>query len=90
MCRQTGSTAEGANVSFALLFLKHKHRSQLLRCLRMPFTLLISYSKYIMSVLPMWPHGKESAHQAGDVALISGGQEDPLEKEMAAHPSILA
>ena len=40
-----------------------------------------------MSVgLPRWLSGKESACQAGDHRL---GQEDPLEKEMATHFSIL-
>ena len=33
--------------------------------------------------------GKESACNAGDLGLIPG-QEDPLEKEMATHSSILA
>ena len=32
---------------------------------------------------------EESAHHAGDLGYIPGG-EDPLEKEMAAHSSILA
>ena len=27
----------------------------------------------------MWPHGKESAHQAGDVASISGSGRSPGE-----------
>ena len=35
--------------------------------------------------LPWWLSGKESACNAGDL-----GQEDPLEKEMATHSSILA
>ena len=34
--------------------------------------------------------GKESASNAGDPGLILGSWEDPLEKEMAAHSSILA
>ena len=33
--------------------------------------------------------GKESACDAGDLGLITGG-EDPLEKRMATHSSILA
>ena len=33
--------------------------------------------------------GKDSASTAGD-QFLSLGQEDPLEKEMATHPSILA
>ena len=33
--------------------------------------------------------GKESACNAGDLGLIPGG-EDPLEKKMATHSSILA
>ena len=41
------------------------------------------------------PHGKESACNAGDLGLIPGsgrspGREDPLEKEIATHSSILA
>ena len=41
-----------------------------------------------MSVgLPRWLSGKESACQAGDHRL---GQEDPLEKGMATHSSVLA
>ena len=39
--------------------------------------------------LPRWLSGKESACSAGDSGLILG-QEDPLEKEMATHFSILA
>ena len=39
--------------------------------------------------LPWRLSGKESAYNAEDVGLISG-QEDPLEKEMATHSSILA
>ena len=34
-------------------------------------------------------HGKESACNAGDIGLILG-REDPLEKEMTTHSSILA
>jgi len=37
--------------------------------------------------LPWWL-SKESAHNAGDLGLILG--EDPLEKGMATHSSILA
>ena len=40
-----------------------------------------------------FPHssvGKESACNAGDPRLIPGYREDPLEKEMAIHSSILA
>ena len=40
--------------------------------------------------LPQWLSGKESACNAGDAGLMGLGQEDPLEKEMAAHSSILA
>ena len=36
-----------------------------------------------------WLSCKESARQAGDVGFTLG-QNDPLEKEMAAHASILA
>ena len=38
--------------------------------------------------LPRWLSGKESAWQETPVPTL--GQEDPLEKEMAAHSSILA
>ena len=40
-------------------------------------------------VLPRWLGGRESTCQAGDVGLIMG-QEDPLEKRIATHSSILA
>ena len=40
--------------------------------------------------LPWWLSGKESACNAGDLGLKSLGREDPLEKEMATHSSILA
>ena len=39
--------------------------------------------------LPWWLRGKESTCSAGDASLIPD-QEDPLEKEMATHSSILA
>ena len=38
---------------------------------------------------PWWLSGKEATYNAGNAGLIPG-QEDPLEKEMAAHSSILA
>ena len=38
---------------------------------------------------PVDSDGKESACNAGDLGLIPG-REDPLEKEMATHSSILA
>ena len=38
---------------------------------------------------PGGSEGKASACNAGDLGSVLGG-EDPLEKEMAAHPSILA
>ena len=38
----------------------------------------------------MWLSGlKKSACQAGDVGFILGGEEDPLEKEVATHSCIL-
>ena len=37
-------------------------------------------------MFPRWLSGKESNYQAG----LTLGQEDPLEKEMATHSSILA
>ena len=39
-------------------------------------------------MLPQWLISKESAYSAGDAGLIPG-LEDPLEEEMATHPSIL-
>ena len=42
-----------------------------------------------MYLLPWWRSGKESTSNAGDTGLIPGS-EDPLEKEMATHSSILA
>ena len=39
---------------------------------------------------PWWLSGKESACQCRRRGVQSLGQEDPLEKEMAAHSSILA
>ena len=36
----------------------------------------------------LWFSGEESPYNEGD--LITGGWEDPLEKEMATHSSILA
>ena len=44
--------------------------------------------RYQSGGLPRWLSGKESACQAG-VAAPTLGQEDPLEKEMATHSSIL-
>jgi len=37
----------------------------------------------------LWLSGRESACNAGDVGLILG-QEDPLQKDMETHPSVLA
>ena len=42
-----------------------------------------------MKVFPRWLSGKESTCQAGDVG-SNLGREDPLEKEMVNHSSILA
>ena len=41
---------------------------------------------------PWWLHGKESACNAGDVEMLVQflGWEDPLEKEMPTHSTILA
>ena len=38
----------------------------------------------------MWLSGKESACSAGDRGVLSLGQGDPLEEEMATHSSTLA
>ena len=40
--------------------------------------------------LPWWLTGKKSAHQCQETQVLSLGQEDPLEKEMVTHSSILA
>ena len=40
--------------------------------------------------IPAGSDGKESACNAGDPGSIFLGQEDPVEKEMAIHSSILA
>ena len=39
--------------------------------------------------LPWWPSGKESASN-DETGVQSLGQEDPLEKEMATHSSIIS
>ena len=43
----------------------------------------------VLGGLPWWFSGKESTCSAGDTGSILG-QEDPLEKGMASHSSILA
>ena len=42
--------------------------------------------------LPRWLSGKEFTYNAGDSGDMDSipGQEDPLEKERATHPSVLA
>ena len=45
--------------------------------------------RYIIEWFPRWFSGKESVCNSGNVSSVSGF-EDPLEKEMAAHSSILA
>ena len=42
------------------------------------------------ATLPRWLSGKESACQCKRRAVLSLGQEDPLEEEMATHASMLA
>ena len=39
---------------------------------------------------PSGSYGRENACNVGDLGLIPGGQEDPLEKEMATYSSTLA
>jgi len=39
--------------------------------------------------LPQWLSSKESACNTGDPGSLAGS-EDPLEEEMATHPSVLA
>ena len=48
--------------------------------------------KSINRGLPTWLSGKEFTYSAGDSGDMGSipGQEDPLEKEMATHSSILA
>ena len=48
--------------------------------------------KNIYTGLPRWLSGKEFTYNAGDSGDMDSipGQEDPLEKEMATHSSILA
>ena len=53
----------------------------------------LSVFKFLFSSLSCFPggsEGKESACSAGDPGLIPRGGEDPLEKEIATHSSILA
>ena len=52
-------------------------------------------NSYIIKGFPGGSEGKASTRNVGDPGLIPGsgrslGQEDPLEKEMATHSSILA
>ena len=63
-----------------LVSAKHQHESA------------IGLNFDLMFGLPWWLSSKESAHSAGaigDTGLFLG-QEDPLEKGMATHSSILA
>ena len=46
--------------------------------------------QYFLAGLPKWFSAKESASQCRRWQVGSLGQEDPLEKEMATHSSILA
>ena len=66
-------------------------------CLQIYLVLLLSSSKlqkHLLELpwLPRWLSGKESACSAGgeETQVRSLGQEDPLEKGMATHSSILA
>ena len=43
-----------------------------------------------ISRLPLWLNSKQPAWQCEETLVPSLGQEDPLEKEMATHSSILA
>ena len=88
MCRQT-STAEGANVSFALLFLKQKQRIQLLYCLRMPFKLLIIALSIQCQCFPRGSLVKNLPAKQ-EMWIRSLGQEDPREGNGNPPPSILA
>ena len=46
--------------------------------------------QFVRGGIPGSSDCKESACKAGDLGLILGSGEDPLEKEMATHSSILA
>ena len=50
---------------------------------------MIRFSLEVCEGLPWWLIGKEPTCNARDMGLILGS-EDPLEKEMATHSSILA
>ena len=51
--------------------------------------IILFYISNVLGGLPWWLSGKESACKAGDGVPFLG-HEDPLEKEMATHSSILA
>ena len=55
-------------------------------------TTVFSLKKIVIIYLgfPCGSDGKESTCNAGDLGSIPGGREDPLEKGMATHSSILA
>ena len=50
----------------------------------------IIYSSAFLKGFPGHSDGKESAYNAGDPILVFLGQEDPLEKGMAAYSNIRA
>ena len=53
------------------------------------FFLVLTLFSSVLTDFPGGSDGKASAYDAGDLGLILGW-EDPLEKEMATHSSILA
>ena len=60
-------------------------------CAHIEYSCTISHIQYIMYGLPWWLSGKESACQCRRLEFSSWvRQEDPLQKEMATHSSILA
>ena len=66
-----------------------KEARKSLRSIGLRYPHYIYGSSIYLLVLPRWLSGKEFICQAGDTDWIPGS-EDPLEEEMATHPSILA
>ena len=69
--------------------LNHFPTSNVWRLLTSPIFIKTSSYSFLITALPWWLSGKESACNAGDLGSIPGS-EDSLEKEMATHSRILA